>query len=103
MIFITQGRYTQTALKGMIASPEDRSAQARGLSERTGARMVSYYAALGEYDFLIVNEGDIDLPAFMSAAVAAGASGGMTDLRTTVAVPIADLKGVCETAAATAA
>jgi uncharacterized protein with GYD domain len=47
MIYITQGRYTQAAMKGMIASPEDRSEQARALYETAGLRMLSYYVTLG--------------------------------------------------------
>ena len=103
MIYITQGRYTPAALKGMMAHPEDRSEQARALFERAGARMLSYYVTMGEYDFLIVNEGDMDLPTFMAAAVTAAASGGVSDLKTTVAMSAADMKGACEKAAASAA
>ena len=103
MIFITQGRYTQSALKGMIANPEDRSEQARALFERAGTKMLSYYITLGEYDFLIVSEGDVDLPTYMSAAAAAGASGGVSDLRTTIAMPASDMKGAFEKAKASAA
>ena len=47
MIYITQGRYTQAAMKGMIASPEDRTEQARGLFERAGLRMLAYYVTSG--------------------------------------------------------
>jgi uncharacterized protein with GYD domain len=103
MIYITQGRYTQSAMKGMIANPEDRSEQARALFERAGLRMLSYYVTFGEYDFLIVNEGDMDLQSYMAAAVTAAASGGVSDLKTTMGMPAADMKGACEKAAATAA
>jgi uncharacterized protein with GYD domain len=34
-------------MKGMIASPEDRSEQARALYETAGLRMLSYYVTLG--------------------------------------------------------
>jgi len=34
-IFITQGRYTRDAIKGMIASPEDRSEAVSGLIAAT--------------------------------------------------------------------
>ena len=102
MIFITQGRYTQSAMKGMIANPEDRSEQARALFERAGAKMLAYYVTLGEYDFLIITEGEADLQAFMSAAAAAGASGGVSDLKTIVAMPASDMKGAFEKAKASA-
>jgi uncharacterized protein with GYD domain len=89
-------------MKGMIASPEDRSEQARALYETAGLRMLSYYVTLGEYDFLIVNEGEMDLPTYMSAAVTAAASGGVSDLKTTVGMPAADMKAACEIAASNA-
>lgn len=103
MIFITQGRYTQSAMKGMIATPEDRSEQAKALFERAGAKMLAYYVTLGEYDFLIINEAEGDLQAFIAGAAAAAASGGVSDLRTTVAIPASEMKGAFEKAAATAA
>ena len=65
--------------------------------------MLGYYVTFGEYDFLIVNEGDMDLQSYMAAAVTAAASGGVSDLKTTVGMPAADMKGACEKAAATAA
>ena len=103
MIYITQGCYSQQAVKGMIAKPEDRSEEARRLFERVGGRMIGYYATLGEYDFMIITEGEVDLQSYMSAAVSAAASGGVTDLKTTVGMPVADMMGAFEKAAATAA
>jgi uncharacterized protein with GYD domain len=102
MIYITQGRYTQSAMKGMLAKPEDRSEQARGLFERAGLRMLAYYVTFGEYDFLIVCEGDVDLQSYMGAAVVAAASGGVSDVKTTIAMHAPDLKAACEKAGATA-
>jgi uncharacterized protein with GYD domain len=75
MIYNTQGRYMQSVLKGIMANPEDRSEPARALFERAGVRMLAYHVTFGEYDFLIVNEGDLDLQSSMSAAVVAAASG----------------------------
>jgi uncharacterized protein with GYD domain len=103
MIHITQGRYTQAAMKGLIATPEDRSDQARGLFERAGLKMLGYCVTFGKYDFMIVTEGDVDLQTYMSAAVIAGASGGVSDVKTTIAMPASDMKGACEKAAANAA
>ncbi|EYD77306.1 hypothetical protein Rumeso_01013 [Rubellimicrobium mesophilum DSM 19309] len=100
MIFITQGRFTQTAMKGMVAKPEDRAEQVRGLIERAGGRMVAYYVTLGEYDFLIVSEGEIDLPSYMGTMAVAAAGGGVSDLKSTIALSSADMKGALEKAQA---
>jgi uncharacterized protein with GYD domain len=103
MIFITQGRYTQSAMKGMLAKPEDRSEQARGLFERAGAKMLAYYITLGEYDFLIIAEGELDLQSYMGSLAAAAAGGGVSDLKSTVAITAAEMKGAFEKGAAAAA
>ena len=98
MIYITQGRYTQSAMKGMLAQPEDRSEQAGALFERAGAKMLAYYVTLGEYDFLIVAEGDVDLQTYMGSLAVAAASGGLSDLKSTVAITATDWKGALEKA-----
>ena len=55
-IFITQGRYSRDAIKGMIANPEDRAEAASKLFEAAGGKLLAYYVTLGEYDWLIVSE-----------------------------------------------
>ena len=54
-IYITQGRYTREAIKGMIVKPEDRYEALSRHVARVGARL-SYYMTFGEYDFLTVIE-----------------------------------------------
>ncbi|TDI54474.1 MAG: GYD domain-containing protein, partial [Alphaproteobacteria bacterium] len=56
-IYITQGRYTDQAIQGFVAKPEDRAAQARKLFKSAGGKMIAYYVTLGEYDFLVISEG----------------------------------------------
>ena len=55
-VFITQGRYTQDAVKGMMAKPEDRAESVAQLFAKAGGKMIAYYMTFGEYDFLIVSE-----------------------------------------------
>ena len=98
MIYITQGRYTQSAMKGMVANPEDRTEQVKGLFERLGVRIIGYYVTLGEYDFLIVAEGDADLQSFMSGLAIAAAGGGVSDLKSTMALTATEMKGAFEMA-----
>lgn len=98
MIYITQGRFTQSAMKGMVAAPEDRAEQVKGLIERAGGRFLAYYVTLGEYDFLIVSEGSIELQAYMASMAVAAAGGGVTDLKSTIALTSADMKGAFEKA-----
>ena len=96
-IFITQGRYTQQAIKGLIDKPEDRREAVEALMGAAGYRVIDYYVTLGDYDFLIIVEGPSELPASL---LVAAASGTASDLRTTAAFSTADLKAAAEKAAA---
>ena len=90
-VFITQGRYTQQAIKGMVDKPEDRQDEVRRLFERAGGRLLSYYMTFGEYDFLIIS----DVPneaAMLSVLATAASGGGVTDIKTTLAMPTAAAK-----------
>jgi uncharacterized protein with GYD domain len=100
-LFITQGRFTQDAMRGMIAKPEDRAESVAQLFASGGGKLLAYYMTFGEYDFLIVSEGPIDGAA--TVAVVAAASGGVKDLKTTLALSSADMKAAFDKAGAIAA
>jgi len=92
-IYITQGRYTRDAIKGMLAKPEDRAEAISKLMAKAGGRVIGYYLTFGEYDFLTIIEAPSE--AKMAAALlAAAGGGGVTDLRTTVAMTSAEAKKV---------
>lgn len=55
--FITQGRFTQEALRGMLARPEDRGEAVAKLFAATGGKLLSCFMTFGDYDFLVVSEG----------------------------------------------
>lgn len=90
--FITQGRYTREAIKGMVVSPENRADSVARLLSKVGGRLVGYYLTFGEYDFLVIAEapGETQMAA---ALLAASASGGVTDLKTTMAMSSLEAKG----------
>ena len=97
-IYITQGRYTRDAIKGMIVKPEDRAdAVSRAMVQ--GRRPA---------DRLLPHLRRIRLPADREAPgetqmaavlLAAAGSGGVTDLRTTVAMTSVEAKGAFAAAA----
>ena len=96
--YITQGRYTRDAIKGMIVKPEDRADQVARLISKIGGRLIAYYVTFGDYDFLAIAEAPNDVQ--MAAALfAAGSGGGVTDLRTTVALTSIEAKGAFAAAA----
>jgi uncharacterized protein with GYD domain len=91
-IFITQGRFTREAIKGMIVKPEDRADAVSRLFAKAGGRLIGYYVTFGEYDFLTIAE--VPSETQMAAALMAAASGGgVTDLRTTLAMTAIEAKG----------
>jgi len=98
-IYITQGRYTREAIRGMVAKPEDRAEAVAGLVKAAGGKLINYYVTFGEYDFLVIMENGKSLTDIMSVLFAAAATGGVTDLRTTVAMTSVEAKGAFAAAA----
>jgi len=91
-IYITQGRYTREAIKGMIIKPEDRADALGRLLAKAGGKLIAYYVTFGEYDFMAI--GEMPSETQMAAVLlAAGSSGGITDLRTTLALTSVEAKG----------
>jgi uncharacterized protein with GYD domain len=96
-IFITQGNFTREAMAGMVAKPEDRATTVAKLAKQAGGKLLAYYFTFGEYDFLTVMEGP-DPQSMASALIVAGSTGGVTNLKTTVAMTSADAKKCFEAA-----
>ncbi len=96
-IYITQGRFTTKAVEGVLNKPEDRSQAVGALMEASGGKLLNYYVTLGDYDFLIVSEGESESD-IMAALLTAASTGTVTDLRTVPAITSADAKGVYEKA-----
>jgi uncharacterized protein with GYD domain len=90
-IYITQGRYTGDAIKGMIAKPEDRTKAVEKLLAGVGGKLHGYYLTFGEYDFLLIAEARNE-KLMASVILAAAGSGGVTAVRTTVALSWADAR-----------
>jgi uncharacterized protein with GYD domain len=90
--YITHGRYTREAIKGMIVKPEDRYDALSKHASRAGGRLVGYYLTFGEYDFMTIIEAPSETQMAAILLSAAG-SGGITDLRTTVAFSAVEAKG----------
>ena len=91
-IYITQGRYSRDAIKGMIVKPEDRADPLARILAKVGGRLLGYYLTFGEYDFLSIAEVPNDTQ-MAAVLLAAGSSGGVTDLKTTVAMTSVEAKG----------
>ena len=92
-IYITQGRYTREAIRGMIHRPEDRADAVGRLVSKAGGKLIGYYLTFGEYDFMVIVESPNDTQA-AAVLLAAAAGAGVSDLRTTVAMTSVEAKGV---------
>ena len=89
--FITQGRYTPEAIRGMLSNPdEDRAASLAQMFAASGGKLLSYYMTFGDYDFVIVSEGPYEGVA--PSTIVTAASGSVTELKTTIAVPATEMK-----------
>jgi uncharacterized protein with GYD domain len=91
-IYITQGRYTREAIKGMIVRPEDRADAVSRLLSKAGGRMIGLYFTFGEYDFLLISEAPSETQ-IAAALLAAANGGGVTNLRTSLAMTTIEAKG----------
>jgi uncharacterized protein with GYD domain len=89
MIFITQGRYTEHAMAGMLAKPEDRTPPFRHLVEAAGCKLLGSYWTFGDYDFLVIVEAENEHE-WMKVLLLTASTGGLCDLKTTVAMSTAD-------------
>jgi uncharacterized protein with GYD domain len=92
-IFISQGKYSREALKGMIANPEDRSEVVGKLIGAAGGRLLAYYVTFRAFDWMVISE----MPGAKEASaisIIAAASSGTSDVRTTLAMTSAEAKEV---------
>ncbi|KAB1068484.1 GYD domain-containing protein [Methylobacterium planeticum] len=100
-LFITQGRFTTEAVRGMMSSPENRERAVQDLIAQSGGTLLSYYMTFGEYDFLIVSEGPIE--GMATSVIVAAAGGAVTDMRTSLALTASEMEGSFARAGALAA
>ena len=87
--YLLQASYTAQGVSGLVSSPEDRSAAIRSLIESVGGRMESYYYAFGDSDVVAIFEMP-DNVTMAALSMAAGASGAISNLKTTVLIPISE-------------
>ena len=87
--YLVQASYSAQGVSGLVKSPEDRSAVLRQLVESAGGRIESMYYAFGDFDVVVIMELP-DNVAMTAFSMAVGASGAVTNLKTTVLIPISE-------------
>jgi uncharacterized protein with GYD domain len=78
-----QFSYSSGAVSGLLKSPQDRTAVARGLVEGVGGKLESFYYCFGEYDGVAIAEFP-DNASAAAASMALSGSGGFSAVRSTV-------------------
>jgi uncharacterized protein with GYD domain len=96
-IFISRGRFTSDAIKGMLAKPENREEAVAKLFQSVGGRLTAWYLTFGHHDWLAIGE----FPDAKAAAAMLAAAGGgsLSDVETTIAMTAKDAFATFESAA----
>ena len=84
-IFITQAGIRPMRSRAWWTIPRTREKAVADLMEKAGAKLLALYFTFGEYDFLSISEATNE-EVMASALIAGAASGGVTHLRTTIAM-----------------
>jgi uncharacterized protein with GYD domain len=96
-IYISRGRFTADAVKGMLAKPEDREEAVAKLFKSVGGRLIGWYLTFGHHDWLVIGEFP-DEKAAASAVLAAAAGGSLAETETIVAMTAKDAAATFATA-----
>jgi uncharacterized protein with GYD domain len=81
--YISRGRFTAKAIKGMLAKPENREEAVGKLYKSVGGKLIGWYLTFGRTDWLAIGEFP-DEKAAAAAVLAAAAGGSLSDIETTV-------------------
>ena len=83
--FYLMGNYTAQAFQGFLKDPNsDRSKAAQAAADAVGAKLISYDALRGSFDFIVVFEGSFEQMAGIKLATEA--SGSLTNINICVAI-----------------
>jgi uncharacterized protein with GYD domain len=95
--YISRGRFTSDAVKGMLAKPENREETVAKLYRSVGGKLVGWYLTFGHHDWMAIGEFP-DEKAAASAILAAAAGGSLSDIETTVAMSAKDAQATFDAA-----
>jgi uncharacterized protein with GYD domain len=96
-VYISRGRFTSDAVKGMLTKPENREEAVVKLFKSVGGRLIGWYLTFGHHDWMAIGEFP-DEKAAASAILAAAAGGSLSDIETTVAMTAKEAHATFEAA-----
>ena len=70
-IYISRGRFTTDAVKGMMAKPENREEAVSNLFKSVGGKLIAWYLTFGHHDWLVIGEFPDDKAAASAVLAAA--------------------------------
>ena len=79
--YLIQGSYAAPSIRAMTQNPHDREAKASTLIASAGGRLLHFFSAMGESDWLVICELPDDTAA-TAVSMTIGASGAMSETRT---------------------
>jgi uncharacterized protein with GYD domain len=97
-IYISRGRFTSDAVKGMLAKPENREEAVAKLFKSVAGRLIGWYLTFGHHDWLAIAEFPNEKAAASAILAAAAAGGSLSDIETTVAMTAKDAAATFESA-----
>ena len=98
-IYISRGRFTSDAVKGMVAKPENREEAVSKLCQSVGGKLIGWYLTFGHHDWLAIAEFPDEKAAASAILAAAAAGGSLSDIETTVAMTAKDAAATFESVA----
>lgn len=81
-LYMAQGAYTSEAWAALVKNPQNREEVLRGLIEKLGGRLVSFYYAFGKHDVIFIAEMP-DETAISAAVLSAISAGHLKAIETT--------------------
>src|SRR6267142_2221951 len=96
-IYISRGKFSTDAVKGMLAKPENREEAVGNLFKSVGGKLIGWYLTFGRHDWLVIGEFPDERTA-VSAVLAAAAGGSLSDIETSVAMSAKDAHATFEAA-----
>jgi uncharacterized protein with GYD domain len=96
-IYISRGKFTTDAVKGMLAKPENREEAVANLFKSCGGKLIGWYMTFGRHDWLVIGEFP-DEKSAASAVLAAAAGGSLSDVETTLAMTAKEAAATFEAA-----
>jgi uncharacterized protein with GYD domain len=96
-IYISRGRFTSDAVKGMLAKPENREEAVVKLFKSVGGKLVGWYLTFGHHDWMAIGEFP-DEKAAAAAILAAADGGSPANPETTIATTAKEAHATFEAA-----